>query len=320
MAARHLVLVAVTALVCAVGTGSFAVAAPAPIRLVSVSALGPAEDGVRIDRVMYTNRGVTLEALAALPTGPGPHPIVVLLHSGWALPQPYVTHYPLGGIASAVAQLARRYPTALVVAPAYRGYMQSAGHPSLIDASASDARAAVRIAARVLHGSGRDVYLVGYGVGGGVALALAGELRGVRAVVAVGPFVGYDLEWHWDAWDGKTGRDPAYGKVRAIAQEEEICITFEGEPDQVPRAYAAQSPDAHLAPITAPVLLLQGTADTAVPWQATREVANRLARAGKRVRFVLYPGGGSSLATAPFEARATAQILAWLDRAGLRKG
>lgn len=304
-----------------VGMAGGATAAPAPIRALSVTRLFAADtQGVRIDRIMYTNDGLTLEALAVLPTRPatGPsHPILVVLHGGFALDQPYVTHYPLGLTAASLVQLALRYPQAIVLAPEYRGYMLSGGHPGMLEASASDTRAAIRIAVRDLHGDGHGIYLLGYAMGGGVAFALAGQMPGIRAVVGVSPFVGYDIEFAWDKWEGRTGRDQPYGKVRAIFQEETFCTHFGGEPTQMPRVYAAQSPDAHIARITAPVLLLQGTADVDVLWQATREFANKLAHAGKRVRFVLYPGGPRGLHTSPYQAESDVQIFAWFARAGL---
>lgn len=86
----------------------------------------------------------------------------------------------------------------------------------------------------------------------------------------------------------------------------------------MPKAYGAQSPDSHLARITAPVLLLQGSADPHAIWQATRELANKLAHAGKTVKFVLYPGGHHGLHTAPYQAESNDQIFTWFARAGLR--
>jgi dipeptidyl aminopeptidase/acylaminoacyl peptidase len=305
--------------VLAVATAVQAAPQTMPIRVLSVTRLSAGKaQGVRVDRIMYTNDGLSLEALVALPSDAvGRHPIVVVLHGGWALAEPQFTHYPFGETAPSLVWLESLYPNAIVVAPEYRGYMLSGGHPGMLEAEASDARAAIRVLARDFQGNSRAVYLLGYSMGGGVALALAGQMPGIRAVVGVSPFVGYDIDYRWEAVQETTDKDKAYGVNAAEIRTVSFLTHFGGTPAQQPEAYAAQSPDTHIDRITAPVLLLQGTADQSVLWQATREFANKLADAGKTVKFVLYPGGQHGLHTAPYQAESNAEILAWFTLAGL---
>jgi pimeloyl-ACP methyl ester carboxylesterase len=105
----------------------------------------------------------------------------------------------------------------------------------------SDARAAVRIMVRDFHGDGREVYLVGYSMGGGVALALAGQMPGIRAIVGVSPFVGYDIDYRWVLRQERMDMDKSHGTTLALEREAAFFDQFAGTLATEPHAYAAQS-------------------------------------------------------------------------------
>jgi pimeloyl-ACP methyl ester carboxylesterase len=151
---------------------------------------------------------------------------------------------------------------------------------------------------------GRAVHTIGSSMGGGIALAMAGETPGIGAVV------GDDIDAHWRPW----GRDGQGSPVRHPNRADTPCPRSDAPRRQTGRARASVRgtvPDMPIARITAPVLRLQRTGDRPVLWQTTRALANRLGPAAKTVRFVLYAGGERARHTVPDQAESGAQILAW---------
>jgi len=298
---------------CALDPAPAGAATTASNQIVSLTPVGGG-----VEKMMYRHDGLVLEALVDVPAGVAPRaPVLVVLHGGYLVSAPRLRHFPLGQTAPGMIHLSDLFPDAIVIAPEYRGYLQSQGHPAMVNANASDAEAALALVDARFGANRHAVYLLGYSDGGAVALAMAETLPGVRAVVGVSPFTGYALDYAWENWQLGTDTDTAYGIVTAALRLRAMQFAFGGSPGQVPARYAAALPDGRLTAITAPVLLLQGTADRHVLWQATRALSNRLAALGKRIRFVLYPGGHHGLHTAPYQAESDARIIAWLTRYGL---
>jgi len=177
------------------------------------------------------------------PARPGPTPGVLMLHGFPGVQQNE-------DIAS---ELCRRGMTVLL--PHYGGSWGSSGRFS-VHGLFEDARAAAALLARYHHVDPASLGVVGYSVGGWVALKLASELR-LAAAVVLAPAV-----------PGHNAGDPAYlrrnGKVLNIpdfrAVWEEYAALAAGDP---PEAYIKR-----IAPT--PLLLVQGLEDRLVPPAGTR--------------------------------------------------
>jgi dipeptidyl aminopeptidase/acylaminoacyl peptidase len=129
------------------------------------------------------------------------------------------------------------------------------------------------------------LYLLGFSLGGDVALKLAAELPDVQAVVAVSPFV------------GPTDFVAALSTYASSASLGGQRIVSDWGSNIHSRAYRRQDPD--IAAITAPVLLLQGQQDYSVPWQSVQLFYQQMKAAKKAVVLHLYPNGGHGLKGVP---------------------
>jgi acetyl esterase/lipase len=64
---------------------------------------------------------------------------------------------------------------------------------------------------------------------------------------------------------------------------------FGGDPDELPETYALFSPLTHVHPGCPPTLLIQGEDDLITPLGATRDLYNKLIRAGVPALLVVFP-------------------------------
>jgi alpha-beta hydrolase superfamily lysophospholipase len=127
----------------------------------------------------------------------------------------------------------------------------------------------------------------------------------VKAVVAVSPFVGLTDVASWaGAHPTLALQGDVFGQLARISAAYGQAIHS--------AAYRERSPDA--SRITAPVLLLQGTADHHVAWQTVLLFAHQMEAAHRTVKLVLYPGGHHGR----YSAKSNAQIDRWFARYGLR--
>ncbi|MHB1630227.1 MAG: alpha/beta hydrolase family protein [Bacilli bacterium] len=187
--------------------------------------------------------------------------------------------------------------------PAYRGYGESQGSMQGMLGDTLDAENAMIAALSLHHVKSNDTYLWGVSMGGGVALMLASEQKGIRAVVANSPFVGWDITAYW-------------------AKRLKETATFNS--GEVPYAtytygsthFAVRSPYDHTTTIHAPVLLLQGKEDHHVIWQTVESLYQRMKKEGKVVNLVLYKTGHHSLNRQHFFDSSTTMIQ-WMNRYGL---
>ena len=185
-----------------------------------------------------------------LPPGPGPHPLVLLVHGGfWKQEYDRLHNRPL-----ARALVTEGY---VVAAPEYRrvGPGGTGGWPATVEDVDT-------VAARVhdlLGGLGVTVTTttyVGHSAGGHLVLWLADQGHRVDRVVALAP-VG-DLRSAAAAGLGE-------GAVQAF---------LGGSPAEVPERYDAADPMSRLGPSTAPhVVVLHGTDDDVVPVSNSRGLA-----------------------------------------------
>lgn len=256
----------------------------------------------RLYRLYYWCGGQRVEAYLTVPTKVGRFPLLVALHGGSAW------HAPHSGFGETAADAASAFTSRYVTLyPEYQGYMGSTGSVRGLHTDAMDTVCAIRAAEATGRIQAHAVYLLGYSLGGGVALTVAGLLpEAVRAVVAVSPWVGMQEELPWLKHHAHPGT--IFGH-----ELQGLTDTYGVFPSRA--QLAAQSPD--LAVLKAPVLLLQGTADTHVPYQVVEEFYRRMKTLGKVVRLIIFPGGHHGLHGPRSSGPAHDAIFRWLLHYGL---
>ena len=185
-----------------------------------------------------------------LPPGPGPHPVVLLVHGGfWKQEHDRLHNRPLARALVAAGHV--------VAAPEYRrvGPGGTGGWPATVEdvdhvaAHLHDLLASIGITVTTTS-------YVGHSAGGHLVLWLADQGHRVDRVVALAPV----------------------GDLRAAAAaglgEGAVQAFLGGEPSDVPERYDAADPMTRLGPGTAPdVVVLHGTDDDIVPVTNSRGLA-----------------------------------------------
>lgn len=152
------------------------------------------------------------------------------------------------------------------VAPQYRGYAESEGTVQGLYGDAVDTENAIVAADSLSVVNNQSMWLEGVSMGGGVVLVVAPNPKysiNTNAVVAISPFVGWDITMKW-ANKNENNSQLADGFIQ---EGLDAYGTF--NPNK--KGYKQNSLD--VANIGAPTLLLQGTGDKNVPWQATQILA-----------------------------------------------
>ncbi len=256
---------------------------------------------IRVFKMFYWSAGKKVEAWLTEPVRPGHYPLLVLLHGGWAVYSPHMYHVTM-------VQSTQVFPSSpwtdfssriVTITPAYRGYGESQGSVHGMLGDTLDAENAMIAAMSLRHVKPNDTYLWGVSMGGGAALMLASEQKGIRAVIAVSPFVGWDITAYW---------------AKRLHEWSTFAV-FGGQIYGNAR-FAVRSPYDHTTTIHAPVLLLQGEEDHHVIWQTVESLYQRMKKEGKGVSVVLYKTGHHGLENKHWFASTYAWIQ-WLNRYGL---
>jgi acetyl esterase/lipase len=224
-----------------------------------------------------------------LPQGPGPHPVVVLLHGGcWR------AAYDLGHVAPVGAALAREGYA--VWTPEYRRLGdEGGGWPGTFEDVSRATEHLRTLAVQFPLDLGR-VALMGHSAGGHLALWLAAReklpegsalkgrgaplpVRGVVALAAISDLAEY-----------------ARGSGSCNKATPEL---MGGTPEDVAERYAQASPLA-LLPLGVPVRLVHGAADPIVPVELSRRYAERAREGGDDARVVALEQAGHFDVVAPF--------------------
>lgn len=257
---------------------------------------------VKVYQVFYWSNGYKVEAYLTEPTKPGKYPLLVNLHGGaaWRGTPPS----SLGYTAKVAAYLANAQTVMLY--PEYEGYMESQGQVMGAKTDMADVTNAITAAKSLGEVKTNDTYVIGYSLGGGLALMTATQDHEVKAVVAVSPFVGLTDFAQWATRYAKPG-STFYEQLQVIEKSYGTNINSP--------AYQDRSPN--IKDIQAPVLMLQGTADHHVAWQTVQTFAKQMKEAHKTVKLVLYPGGHHGLHTVPYQSESTQAMDSWFEKYGL---
>ena len=198
-----------------------------------------------------------------LPSGAGPHPIVVFIHGGF-----WRAAYNLDHAGHMCAALTRAGAATWSIE--YRRIGDAGGGwPGTLDDVLHGAEHIAKLAPRYGLDLGRLV-AAGHSAGGHLVLWLAAQraldLRGVVPLAAVS-----DLRRAW-----------------ALQLSNGVVKQFlGGSPDQVPQRYASTSP-IELLPISVPQRMVHGTADNIVPF----EMSEKFAKTSRNAKLIALKGTG----------------------------
>lgn len=214
-----------------------------------------------------------------LPSEPGPHPVVVLLHGGYWRARYHLAY--LGHAATALTGLG--FATWNV--EYRRTGEQGGGWPGTFHdvACAADS---LRVLAPAHRLDLTRVVALGHSAGGQLALWLAGRSRlpadsplsspeplSLRGVVALAPVVDLRRAWELRLSDGAVG------------------ALLEGSPVEYPDRYAATSP-IELLPLAVPQILVHGEDDEDVPVDLSEGYVRAAIAAGDDARLLRLPRTG----------------------------
>lgn len=222
--------------------------------------------------VSYDADGLTLYGFLNEPIGPGPHPVVLVLH-GYVNPAGYQIQTYTSRYADALARAGF-----LAIHPNYRNHPPS-------DEGPNDFR--VGYAEDVLHlaqivreragepgilarADGESIALWGHSMGGGIALRAATVDDALDGVVLYGSTSAEDL-LNYERW-GDPGRSPELGTAQADLER--------------------ISPVYHLDRIEAPLSVHHGTLDADVPIAWSEDLCARMTALEARIDCHWYEGQG----------------------------
>ncbi len=247
-----------------------------------------------------------------VPSGPGPHPVVILVHGGfWRVP------YGLDLMDGLGDDLARRGIASWNIEYRRVGEPGGGWPGTLIDA----ARATDRLAdLGITHGLDlARVITVGHSAGGHLALWLAARRRlpvgALGAEASVAQLTGETALPLAGAISLAGVADLADGWRRTLGRGA-VADLLGGSPDQVPERYATADP-ARSLPLGVPQALVHGGRDDIVPLDLSRAYAAAAQRAGDRVRLRELPDADHFdviAATSPAWAVIVQEITALLAR------
>lgn len=271
----------------------------ASIKQIKTASVG---SGVKMYKLFYWSNGNKVEAFLTEPKNAGKYPLLVCLHGGAAWRG--VGHSSFGYTAKEVEYNSNDHT--IMLYPEYEGYMDSQGSVWGMKRDFVDVKNAIKTVTSMGEVKSNDTYVIGYSLGGGLALMTAAQDQNVKAVVGVSPFVGLIDFMKWAKGNAKPGTI-LYSQMHRIKNSYGNNVNSS--------TYKERSPN--INDIQAPILLLQGTADKHVAWQTVKTFANQMKSAHKKVKLVLYKNGQHGLHSQPFQSESSQQIHNWFYLYGL---
>jgi dipeptidyl aminopeptidase/acylaminoacyl peptidase len=247
----------------------------------------------------YPSGGLVISAVLHTPKATGTFPAVVLVHGGVS-PSDYTTGSELKREQAALAQAGY-----VVLVTDLRGFAASDRNPSTSDVDMGATQDIVN-AARALAGTKelkvdpQRIGLVGHSLGGlQVINAMVAAPPAAQAVVAIAP--ASTTVWNNVQRFLKPG-EPGYAAV----------VGPHGTQQENPQFWADVSPATMAARATAPLLIVQGTADTVVDPSWTPATESAWKAAGKEVSVARIDGADHFLD--PVWQKGFDALLAFLDK------
>lgn len=229
--------------------------------------------------ITYLSNGLTISGIMNIPKGKGQYPLVILNH-GYIAPSVYTRGR---GLKREQDYLARQ--GFAVLHTDYRGFALSDPSPDVREVydagleyamDSINAINAVR-AANLPNVDARRVGMLGHSLGGGVTLNVAVARPDlVSAIVLYAPVSS-------DAWENFT-------RWRSKRNDADRTLAVLGTREENSAAWDALSSLTSLKNITAPILLVQGTADQDVPPAWSDVLDAKLKTLDKDVTYITYAG------------------------------
>lgn len=232
--------------------------------------------------ITYRSNGVLVSGILNIPTGEGPHKLLMLNH-GFIDPAVYTNGR---GLRREQDYLARQ--GFAVLHSDYRGHAESDDwdrrnyrvYDNTLAYAMDVANAILAVRNSNLTNIDADsVGMLGHSMGGGVAQMIAvGKADLVDAVVLYAPI-------HGEAWKN-------FMRWRNDGPEGAPTLAAHGTFDAASDFWNGLSQKQYYDRITAPVLLFQGTKDDSVPKEWADEMHVQMTEAGVDATYVIYEGEG----------------------------
>lgn len=245
--------------------------------------------------MMYWSQGVKTEAYVAAPKLEQSYKLFVKCHGGYYVPlnQKHIVAFstPDNPAFLLNQNILNGAPSNMIsLFPMYQGYDKSEGTVHGLNSDTIDTQNAIKAVKayfKSVHGrpSIEDgmVWLEGGSLGGGVVLKLASKRHDVVSVLAISSFIGWDIFGNW------IKNHPGVRWARDL----KIATKSYGPFNSDSKAFKLES--INYKEITAPTLIIHGTADKVLPWQPVQIFYNKMKKYNKTVKFKLIKGGNHGL-------------------------
>ncbi len=285
----------------------------------AIRTLNVLETGADFSRsyIAFESDGLSITGILHLPAGPGPFPVIVLLHGYW----PRETYWSGADTWQAAEFFARR--GYLAVAPDYRSWGESDWGPSLFQTGlVIDTLNLISALETLPQADTSRLGLWGHSMGGGIATKVLAVDPRPKAAVLYAPNSPDDADliarWGPGCRPGQSQATDACNPSEIIPADlpgHLVEAYFQAADD--PELLRQVGPYYHLERVQAPVQIHIGTADGAAlsetPPVWSEKLRDGLQATGKPVEYYSYQGQGHSF-TGESWASMAERSLAFFDR------
>lgn len=234
---------------------------------------------VVVERVAYRSGSLRVYGEVCRPLAPGPAPVIVWLHGGFA------------GLGDGERAFCRGAAAGgyVVATPSYRGEDGSDGDVEVCLGEVDDAQAMIAVLRTAPYVAADRLAVIGASHGGCIALALAVREPSLKAAVDLyGPSDWSSLATWWQAQiDGGEPFCAAVGASTTACESvhrdlrDRLVTATGGTPTTAAAAYVARSPAARVGQLDVPLLIIHGEDDWFVTLDQSCEVRLALEAAGR---------------------------------------